>query len=363
MIPLALLVLAAADGGAVGTPPLNAMRGALSTQLGGDWSVLVCGGAGPTMPTCERYVIDENQWVLGPTMNEDHGDCESARLLDDRFMILDNVFGGGELLDDGGFTFFTMPVFTDFGTLTVLPNGDAVAFNGGGLHSWGFPNDGGPWFSLPDTPDFMSDESTVQLTDGTMMMVGGSSVDGGGRLEVLTLPPDAGTWSLSGTLTFPLIQVETVLLPDGSILAVGATDLSYTLSGAQLSNDRGATWLDAGVFGPSLYGPWSPRLMPDDRVLLAGNSNTSIYEPATGVWSVGPQATRAGSATLLPTGRLLLVGDFASLVDLFVPSSVVGPVPPAALTGEATVKLTSGRLFVTEATAGVATQASAFFDA
>jgi N-acetylneuraminic acid mutarotase len=128
------------------------------------------------------------------------------------------------------------------------------------------------------------------------------------------------------------------------------------------------TWSDAAPL-PVPRAFHTATLLPDGRVLIAGGrsngtpgydlylSSTVIYDPETGIWSDGPELAAARmrhSATLLPDGRVLVVGGYAA--NWLASSEVLDPFtekwaatePLAAERGDhSATLLPSGKVLVT----------------
>jgi hypothetical protein len=94
-------------------------------------------------------------------------------------------------------------------------------------------------------------------------------------------------------------------------------------------------------------------LLADGKVLIAGTGSTEIYDPATGTFTLsgGEVAIRSvSSATLLPDGKVLLIGtvaDQSGKAELYDPSTgaftPTGNRPPG---GWAAILLLNGKVFI-----------------
>jgi N-acetylneuraminic acid mutarotase len=136
-----------------------------------------------------------------------------------------------------------------------------------------------------------------------------------------------GEWSPAGEL--PVARAlfgypdGGVLLADGKVLVAGGTDGGRTtVDGAVLFDPETSTWRETGAPATARRAHSVTRL-PDGRVLVAGGetgplrfpvnglATAELYDPATGEWTpTGSMNTpRSGhSATLLPTGKVLVAG-------------------------------------------------------
>lgn len=136
---------------------------------------------------------------------------------------------------------------------------------------------------------------------------GAVGADGFGTTGCLNTPR-------SGSTEFSLTR-----LLDGQLLAAGGTYNGY-LSSAELYDPIVGQWTATSPL-TTARGRHSATLLPTGKVLIAGGSSTSgvlasteLYDPNTGTWaSTGAMATaRAGhTALLLADGRVLVVAGYS----------------------------------------------------
>ena len=236
------------------------------------------------------------------------------------------------------------------------------------------------WTPLPNPPTQRTGPDMVLLDDGRVLVFGGFDTVPTSPQDVL-LPfvgtteifnPKTGEWQQAATMERPFFRQAAVLLSDGRVLVVGGTMFDATQTArAEIYDPATDTWtptedmgverglpnavllsdgrvlvtgdrlLDiqtltgkAEVYDPDT-GSWTPTedmskptvdhsltFLPDGRVLAAGGAHplninqgdytsTEIYDPATNSWSPGPELSHPRahhSATLLPDGRVLLIG-------------------------------------------------------
>ncbi|MXY43823.1 MAG: hypothetical protein F4Y50_07205 [Dehalococcoidia bacterium] len=120
-------------------------------------------------------------------------------------------------------------------------------------------------------------------------------------------------------------EPKAVLLSDGRVLVTGDKSLDFravTGKAETYDPDTGA-WSSIEDMSKTSTGH-TLTLLPDGRVLAAGGvhptnrhfgaySTTEIFDPAANSWSPGPELSEPRihhSATLMPDGRVLLIGGF-----------------------------------------------------
>ena len=108
------------------------------------------------------------------------------------------------------------------------------------------------------------------------------------------------------------------LLADGRVLASGGADSGNTFStSCEIYDPVANTWTLTGSLHDGRYAH-TATLLPSGKVLVAGGYNSvsfsnvgEIYDPATGVWTLTPPMNIGRSnlrTVLMPNGRVLVVG-------------------------------------------------------
>jgi len=166
-------------------------------------------------------------------------------------------------------------------------------------------------------------QRAVLLANGKVLVVGpGSFGSGNPRPELYD--PATGQWSVTGSMITPRSRPVLLRLGNGKVLAAGgAGDTS-----AEVYDPDIGTWSATGSLSIARLTP-AGVLLADGRVLITGGTTSTIaelYDPATGVWSFAGTMTAIHSggsrpdaqehtSTLLPDGRVLVVGGSAELYD------------------------------------------------
>ncbi|WP_437759564.1 Kelch repeat-containing protein [Sorangium sp. So ce1389] len=222
------------------------------------------------------------------------------------------------------------------------------------------------WSSVAPLPEARERHIALLLPDGQVMVAGGSG-DYPYPTTVDFYDPAADSWTTGGTLPYPLSPVgaaplqdgrvlfspgglvydpstgattsvpltpaeaargwefaQTALapLPNGLVLRTGGSDDDSTLKEAALYDPATNTWASAGSMSVTRH-LHTATLLPDGRVLVVGGytlnrnempegrTSVEIYDPATGAWTAAAPTNlprMQHTATLLPSGRVLVVG-------------------------------------------------------
>src|SRR5919202_3477224 len=170
------------------------------------------------------------------------------------------------------------------------------------------------------------------LPTGQVVVVGGhdGSRRGANALgSAERYDPAADRWTAVRPMVAPRAYHTATLLPDGRILVVGGrggnAQGGAALNTVELYNPATDTWTGAAPLATPRSNH-TATLLPDGRVLVVGGAETrsglltpvpsaEIYDPAANSWTaVGPLGTaRSGhTATLLSDGRVIVAGGGSS---------------------------------------------------
>jgi hypothetical protein len=214
-------------------------------------------------------------------------------------------------------------------------------------------------------------DASAVLADGRLLVVGGrtnlSNLDVVASAELLD--PATGITVPTGSLNFPRTLARAVTLQDGRVLVFGGTGVNgFSVASAELYDPATGQFTVCGattVNRPVAQEISSATVLQDGRVLVFGSGGTptsgaELFNPATGTFqSAGAVVLRrtSHSATLLPDGRVVIIGGIPSgvpnavtnLVEVYNPAtatfSVMGNILQPRRSHTATL-LPDGRILV-----------------
>ena len=184
----------------------------------------------------------------------------------------------------------------------------------------------GEWQQAATMDQPLFRQAAVLLSDGRVLVVGGTLlIDATQTTRAEIYDPAKDTWTPTEDMGVERGRPNAVLLSDGRVLVTGdrSLDLRAVTGKAETYDLDAGTWSSTEDMSKASIGH-TLTLLPDGRVLAAGGvhptnihygvySTTEIFDPATNSWSPGPELSEPRayhSATLLPDGRVLLVGGF-----------------------------------------------------
>ena len=181
----------------------------------------------------------------------------------------------------------------------------------------------GTWIRTGPLPQAVWAAASVLMSDGRVMVLGGSS--GPSSQEAVAtaaiFDPATGRWTVVTPMLQPRTYAMAVTLADGSVLVAGGSRNGQPLDTAERYYPETGTWVAAGRLNlPRTQGTLT--VLGDGRVLATGGgiesgpaytatASAEIYDSVGGGWSLtAPMAVARArhTATLLQDGEVLVVG-------------------------------------------------------
>ena len=174
------------------------------------------------------------------------------------------------------------------------------------------------------------DAATALLQNGQVLAAGGTSATGTFAISSAELyNPATGTWSVTGSMHQGRSGINgagasATLLPDGQVLIAGGEDANFnSLSSAELYNPATGKFTPTGSMTTALGDP-SATLLNNGQVLMAEGGVADLYNPATGKFTATGSMLSGHAApvgTLLPDGDVLVTGKGAVFAELYNPAT------------------------------------------
>jgi N-acetylneuraminic acid mutarotase len=213
------------------------------------------------------------------------------------------------------------------------------------------------------TPRF--NHIAVRLDNGKVLVAGGNRDSFSTFLTTAEIyDPDTGGWSAAGDLIVARANHMATLLADGRVLVTGGSpDGSALLNSAELYDPATGAWSSAGTMNSARY-YHTATLLANGKVLIAAGSawdkqsnlatSAELYDPATGSWTatgdlitaryIASEDVGSHTATLLPNGKVLVVGGVDNAPNAFIALATAELYDPATGQWSATGSLTASRV-------------------
>lgn len=229
--------------------------------------------------------------------------------------------------------------------------------------------DPGTWSSTDSMSVGRIYHTATLLTDGRVLVAGGSSNASASLASAEIYNPATGTWSSTGSMNVARMRHTATLLPDGRVLvAGGVTGAGYTAS-TELYDPVSGTWSYAASMGAARGEHTATLLGLTGKVLVVGGdtaagatASSELYNPGADAWSYAGSmgtARREHSAALLPDGLVLVAGGYTTgsaataSAELYDPSAsgglggwVLAGTMAAARYGHTATTLPGGKILV-----------------
>ena len=230
---------------------------------------------------------------------------------------------------------------------------------------------------------YRDSHAATLLQNGKVLVSGGFNSRSVAVATAELYDPATAAWTAASAMQTPRSSPAATLLANGKVLVSGGQTSLVTptsLATVELYDPATNNWSAAGPFATA-RSVHTATLLPNGKVLVAGGLNTAasansiaiaeLYDPATNTWSpAGTMATAryAHTATLLPTGKVLVIGGLAvsgevGTAELYDPATNIWTTVGRLATpryGHAATLLGNGKLLLTGGS-GFATGAFATF--
>lgn len=366
--------------------------------------VLVVGGrtvtgAGPLQTTVQLFDPARGSWAVTGSMSTARYNHTATRLKSGKVLVAGGdssstvtttVQASAEMYDPATGTWSPTqnPMTTSRyqHTATLLPNGQVLLVGGADntaplasvdLFTEGTTAATSSFTSTTALTTARSWHTATLLSDGQVVVIGGSGV-----AKAETWDPATTSWTESSPINVQRNTHMAIGLSSGKVLVAGGRN-SNALTSTELYDPATGTFT-VGPPMPEARASGSATLLPNDTVLVVGGSGlcagpcaypttTTVYDPsntAIGAWSSGVTSVARAyhTATLLPTGRVFVVGGanggglnssaeaYDPLTDSWLPSQ---PTLKALRAAHTATLLPSGQVLLTGGMGNTAPQSSA----
>ncbi|QAU24389.1 DUF2778 domain-containing protein [Dyella sp. M7H15-1] len=258
----------------------------------------------PKASSPERVTTHHHAYVLPAS-----ADIRRTLLPDGRLLEVHGGEGLAYLLDEGQRLPVKLPEARRFGSVTVMPGGDVLLW--GGVDAQGHMLDNGEWFH-PSTQHFVrtgaldlparAGHTLTVLTDGSVLMTGGWSVDGKPATLSVVWQPQTRQITLLSKAVSPRMEAKATLQSDGSVvIEEGVDEHGLPIHEAWQYDPTTSRWW-VGVTAPAKPASLITKTSPDQNTTSASLHGPLVMRFAA---PVDVRQLNDGAVTLLgPEGAV-----------------------------------------------------------
>jgi hypothetical protein len=325
-------VAAGSAGHILATGDTTVPRFSHTATLLPDGKVLIAGGMarnGIAEPTAEIYDLRTGQFAPAGKLASPRGWGSTATLLHNGQVLLAGGASGSwcdascflataELYDPSNNTFTptgSMATQRASASAVLLQHGDVLMLGGQG------PAGAAPLASAelyhPSTGTFsLTGSMTSPKVAAAILLKNNKVLVFGGDADAELYDPATGRFTPTGSLSTARTGSGAALLPDGKVLVIGGGSGRDRLSSTEIYDPVTGKFTPGPDMKFKRYKlPHAVTALQDGRIFVAGgNEQPEVYDPATNSF-LSTEGTKldgycSSSATLLPSGEVLLVGGY-----------------------------------------------------
>ena len=321
-----------------------ALTGSLATARYGhtatlllNGEVLVTGGldaSGNLLSSAELYNPNTGKWTVTGSMSEARSAFSATLLSSGEVLVVGGLASAASVSSSAELYNPSTGQWTSTGSMmqsryafsaTLLPNGEVLVTGGasptaGTLASAEVYNPSTRVWKTTGSLHISRAQATALLENGEVLTVGGYNFSNGIETQLASAEvynPSTGLWSVIAGLARGISSPAGVLLADHDVLIANE---------AQFYKPVTAAWVNTGLLPKTAANPIRATLLNDGNVLASGtvclnggcrhlpSSICFLYTAASNSWSVTGsmnQARIGHSSTLLPNGKVLVVGGYS----------------------------------------------------
>jgi photosystem II stability/assembly factor-like uncharacterized protein len=321
------------------TANMNQARAVHTATLLPNGKVLVTGGASGALVIAAAEVFDPagnsgaGSWTVTASLNIARRSHTASLLPNGKVLITggfadpNTYFASTELFDPAGNSGQgSWSVSSNLNTThgehvaTLLASGTLLVACGGSTIAELYNPAAGSWANTMAMAHRRWEHTATLLATGKVIVAGGFNSGNDFLTGAELYDPGTETWTSAGNMNTKRMFHTATLLPNGKVLVTGGFNIDGITNTAELYDPGTGMWSSTANMSTSRR-DHTATLLPNGKVLIAGGGNSGggtgsaeLFDPAgnggLGSWTPtgSMNASRGGTATLLPNGRVLVVG-------------------------------------------------------